>query len=63
MRPLRFLTAIRFNYARELRVSVNEVNYVAEFYKTSEELESARKEGSLGFTKLVLLGAKWDFAE
>ena len=64
MRPLRLLTAIRFNYSlgRE-NVDVKEVYLQATFFESEEELESNLPDGTFGFQKLILLGAKWDFEE
>ena len=64
VRPLRLLTAIRFNYVRQHDLSVWDVHLHATFYKTQEDLDQARSESSeYGFRKLILLGAKWDFEQ
>lgn len=63
MRPVRLLTAIRFNYKRQNSVRLSDVRLQATFYETLEDMEKARSEGEFGFRKLVLLGAKWDFEQ
>ena len=60
-RPLRLLTAIKFNYLQQHNLSIWDVHLCATFYQTKEELEKARSDGEYGFKKLILLGAKWDF--
>jgi hypothetical protein len=62
-RPLRLLTAIRFNYVQQNNLSVWDVHLHATFYRTEEELQKARSDGEYGFKKLILLGAKWDFEQ
>lgn len=63
VRPLRFLTAIRFNYMRKHGVKFKDVRLQANFYQTEEEVlaEASKTEGLFGFTRLILLGAKWDY--
>ena len=63
VRPLRLLSAIRFNYLRQHNLSVWDVQLHATFYQNQEELEKARSEGEYGFKKLILLGAKWDYEQ
>lgn len=62
VRPLRLLTAIRFNYARKHGVSLHNVRLEATFM----ELESGANVDDLDddqflMTRVTMLGAKWDF--
>ncbi len=61
-RPLRLLTALRFTFAKDNKLSFEDVDFKVTFYRTKEEVTEAKEDGGYGFTKLALLGGKWDYA-
>ena len=61
VKPLRLLTAIKFNYAKKNKINLQEVDFKVHFYDREEDLLEAKGEDGFGFTKLVLVGAKWDY--
>ena len=63
VKPLRLLTAIKFNYAKKNKINLQEVDFRVHFYDREEDLLEAKGEDGFGFTKLVLVGAKWDYVK
>ena len=64
MKPLRLLTALKFNFAKVQKVNFQDVDFQANFYDTEEKCLDAKNSSDIegyGFTKLVLVGAKWDY--
>ena len=59
VRPLRLLTAIRFNYARIHGVNLRDVRLEANFAPSESDVD--HKEDHFVFTRVTMLGAKWDF--
>ena len=63
VKPLRLLTAIKFNYAKKHKINLQEIDFRVHFYDREEDLLEAKGEDGFGFTKLVLVGAKWDYVK
>ena len=63
VKPLRLLTAIKFNYAKKNKINLQEVDFRVHFYDREEDLLEAKGKDGFGFTKLVLVGAKWDYVK
>lgn len=63
VKPLRLLTAIRFNYARKYNVSLHQVQLEANFIQ-AKDLQATKMEDNddtFLFSRVTMLGAKWDF--
>ena len=59
VRPLRLLTAIRFNHAKIHGVSLHNVRLEANFLESEADFDPTS--GQFLFTRITLLGAQWDF--
>ena len=54
VKPLRLLTAIKFNFAKIHKANFQDVDFKANFYDTEESLMESKTDESYGFTKLIL---------